>query len=413
MRNAALIVVAALAAGIGLGAYAHGLNDARVDSAIGAAGAIGGLWLNALRMTVVPLLFALLVTGVGAVADAAATGRLAYRAMALFAALVVVAALYGVAATGAALALWPVDPDQARAFIAAAPAPEPFVAPDFAQWFAGLMPPNPIAAAAEGQVLQIVAFAIVLGFAATRLPEDLRAPFIGFHRALAEAMITIVRWVLALAPLGVFALALTVGAQAGAGAVGILFQYVVIVSLVTFGSALLAFVIGVAFGRMPALRFAAASAPVWAVAFSTQSSLASLPLMVERTRDALGVAPRIAGVVLPMAVAIFRFTSPVANLAVALFIAALYGLEPSAAQIAAAIAVAFVISVGSVGLPGQVSFFASVAPICAALGAPIDLLPILLAVEVIPDIFRTLGNVTADMAATTILARDEKPAQNA
>jgi proton glutamate symport protein len=72
--------------------------------------------------------------------------------------------------------------------------------------------------------------------------------------------------------------------------------------------------------------------------------------------------------------------------------------------------VSFAVAVGSVGLPGQISFFASVAPICIALGAPIDLLPILLAVEVAPDIFRTLGNVTADMGVTTMLAKGERAA---
>jgi Na+/H+-dicarboxylate symporter len=83
------------------------------------------------------------------------------------------------------------------------------------------------------------------------------------------------------------------------------------------------------------------------------------------------------------------------------------GIEPTPLQYAGAVAVALAVSVGSVGLPGQVSFIVSVAPICLALGLPIDLLPILLAVEVVPDIFRTLGNVTGDMAVTTILAREK------
>ena len=100
-------------------------------------------------------------------------------------------------------------------------------------------------------------------------------------------------------------------------------------------------------------------------------------------------------------------TSPAVNLAVCIFVAKVYGLEPSPLQYAGGVLVALAVSVGSVGLPGQVSFIVSVAPICIALGIPIDLLPILLAVEVVPDIFRTLGNVTGDMAVTAIVARDE------
>jgi proton glutamate symport protein len=141
------------------------------------------------------------------------------------------------------------------------------------------------------------------------------------------------------------------------------------------------------------------------VAFSTQSSLATLPAMLECARTGLGVPERITDLVLPLAVAVFRFTSPVANLAVAYFIAHLYGFEPSPLQMIGAIFAAFAASVGAVGLPGQVSFFISMAPICIALGVPLDLLGILLAVEVVPDIFRTVGNVMGDLAVTTILRR--------
>jgi Na+/H+-dicarboxylate symporter len=147
-------------------------------------------------------------------------------------------------------------------------------------------------------------------------------------------------------------------------------------------------------------------APVWAIAASTQSSIASLPAMLEAALRGLRIPARIADVTLPLAVAVFRFTSPTANLAVCFFVAHLYGYEPSLLQMAGAIVVAYGVSIGSVGLPGQISFIASIAPICMALGVPFELLGILLAVEVIPDIFRTLGNVTGDVATTTILARN-------
>jgi Na+/H+-dicarboxylate symporter len=109
--------------------------------------------------------------------------------------------------------------------------------------------------------------------------------------------------------------------------------------------------------------------------------------------------------VLPLAVSLFRFTSPAANLAVVLYLASFYGIEPSAAHVVAAVFVAAVVSLGAVSLPGQVSFFASCVPISMALGVPIAGLPLLLAVESIPDIFRTVGNVTADVAVTGIVAR--------
>ena len=170
----------------------------------------------------------------------------------------------------------------------------------------------------------------------------------------------------------------------------------------------LAWLIAIVFGRQPIGRFSAAAAPVWAIAASTQSSLASLPAMLDAALRGLQLPARVADVVLPLAVAVFRFTSPATNLAVCIFVAHLYHYEPTVLQYVGAVFVAYGVSVGSVGLPGQISFVASVAPIAIALGLPTELLGVLLAVEVIPDIFRTLGNVTGDLAAAAILGRGEK-----
>lgn len=252
-------------------------------------------------------------------------------------------------------------------------------------------------------MVPLVVFALFLGFAATRLEESLRTSLITFFRAVAEAMIVVVHWVLLAAPLGVFALALGVGLRAGLGAAGVLTQYVVIVSAAIFGITLIGVLLALTFGRQPVGRYFAATAPVWAIAASTQSSIASLPAMLEAARGGLRISERVADVILPLAVAVFRFTSPVGNLAVVLFIAHVSGIELSLGQLAAGVAVAYAVSIGAVGLPGQVSFIASVAPICLAMNVPIELLGILIAVEVFPDIFRTLGNCAGDLAAASML----------
>jgi Na+/H+-dicarboxylate symporter len=409
-RSLSVRVLIALVLGLGAGAAIAASGSAPLARVVEFLEPFGGLWLNALRMTVVPLVFSVLVVGVASVADAAATGRLAVRAIVLFTALIFAAALYTTLATHGLLAIWPLEPEGARALIAGASGtPPPEVQPQgFGEWIRSLAPPNPLAAAAEDAVLPLVVFSVFFGFAVTRLPAELRDPLVTVFRGVTEAMVVIVRWVLWAAPVGVFALSLGVGLRAGLGAAGIVAQYVIIVSLVTAGVTLLALAMGIVFGRVPPARFLRAMTPVLAVAFSTQSSLASLPLMIERSQDDLGIPPRVTGVVLPLAVAVFRFTSPVANLAVAYFTARVFGLEPSLAQIGAAIVVAYAVSVASVGLPGQVSFFLAMVPICVALGVPVVLLPIFLAVEVIPDIFRTLGNVSGDMAVNAILGRDAR-----
>ncbi len=401
-----LLVLAGLIGGIVVGALVRA-EAPQYTEAANVVEAFGGLWLNTLRMTVVPLVAALLITGIASVSDAAKTGGLVARAVMLFTVLLVFSAIYGIAATQGLLNLWPVEREAAAAFIGGVGADAVQIAepPTFVSWLRGLAPSNPVSAAANDQILQLVVFAIFFGFAATQLSEDMRDRIVGFFRAVAHAMIVIVHWVLLAGPLGVFALALGVGLRAGFGAAGTLVQYVAIVTAVTAGATVIAWLIGMIFGRQPVGRFTGAMAPVWAIAASTQSSIASLPAMLEAALRGLRIPARIADVTLPLAVAVFRFTSPTANLAVCFFVAHLYGYQPSVLQMAGAVVVAYGVSIGSVGLPGQISFIASIAPICMALGVPFELLGILLAVEVIPDIFRTLGNVTGDVATTSILAR--------
>lgn len=407
MKSISFLVLIALIAGIVVGAWIRA-DAPGLTGAANVIEAFGGLWLNALRMTVVPLVVALLITGIASVSDAAKTGGLVARAVFLFSFLIIVSGVYGIAATQGLLALWPVEREAAQAFISGvgADAVEISEPPSLVAWLQGLAPANPVSAAANDQILQLVVFALFFGFAATKLPSEMREQIVGFFRAVSEAMIVVVRWVLLAGPLGVFALALGVGLRAGFGAAGTLVQYVIIVSAVCASVTVLAWVIAVTWGRQPIARFTAAAAPVWAIAASTQSSLASLPAMLEASLRGLGIPAHVADVVLPLAVAVFRFTSPATNLAVCFFVAHLYGIEPTLLQMVSAVVVAFGVSVGSVGLPGQLSFVASIAPVCMALGIPFELLGILLAVEVIPDIFRTLGNVTGDLATTSILSRN-------
>ena len=410
LKSLAVRVLIALVLGLLVGAALQVWAPKSIQEGMSIVEALGSLWLNALRMTIVPLVFTLLVLGIASVADAAATGKLAARAIVLFGIFLAVFASYSVLMTQGWLALWPIDETAGAALRASAQAPDAAAAKasTIADFLKGLAPANALKAAVEDAILPLVVFGVFFGFGASRLKDELKKPLLTVFQGVAETMLNVVRWVLAAAPIGVFALSLSVGLRTGVASAATLLQYIVIVSTITASITVIMFIV-VAVSRAAKFgEFLRASGPVLAVAFSTQSSLASLPAMLERTRDNLGVPDRITGLVLPLAVAVFRATSPVANLSAALFVAHLYGVEPGLPQIMAAILVSFAVAVGSVGLPGQISFFASVAPICIALGAPIDLLPILLAVEVVPDIFRTLGNVTADMGVTTMLAKGER-----
>ncbi len=402
-----VITLLALAAGVAAGAWAAASGDPNIIGFATQVGHVGDLWLNLLRMTVIPLVFSLLVTGVASVADAASSGRVAARAIFVFGVLLVSATAFACVIFPLLLSFVPVDPTAAASFIARASgeAVQTASPPTLGEWLAALAPPNAVAAAAEGAILPLVVFALFFGFAATQLPAAQRAPMVAFFRAVADTMIIIVRWVLYAAPIGVFALALGVGLTAGVGIAGLILHYIVLVSAVTAAIVPIAFLFAFIWGRANPARFINATAPVLAVAISSRSSLASLPLMVERARDAMGTPERVANLVLPMAVAVFRMTSPVANLGVVFFCAAVFGVELTPGAIIVGGLVAIAISIGSVGLPGEISFIASVAPISMAMGVPIELLGLLVAVEAVPDIFRTVGNVSGDMAATQIVAK--------
>jgi proton glutamate symport protein len=177
----------------------------------------------------------------------------------------------------------------------------------------------------------------------------------------------------------------------------------VIVTIAAYGVAIFG-------GRMSLIAYQRAVLPAQAVAISTQSSLASLPAMLKGVAT-LGVKAETADMVLPLAVALFRASGPALNLGVAIYIAHWFGIELTPFQLAAGVAVAATTTIGAVSLPGTISFISSIAPIAIAMGVPIEPLAILLAVETIPDIFRTFGNVSMDVAVTKAIARQHDGAR--
>ena len=246
-------------------------------------------------------------------------------------------------------------------------------------------------------------FAFIFGLALTRIAAAKRQSVVALFDGVGDALLVVIGWVLWIAPLGVFALAFAVGAGAGGAAFAALLHYVLLVSAVGVLVTLAAYVVALA-GGLKLSAFARAMIGPQAVAISTQSSLASLPAMLAAAR-LIGVRDQVADVTLPLAVAVFRATGPAMNVAVAVYVAHWMGIEISTGAMIAGIAVGAVASYGAVSLPGQISFFSSIAPIAFAMGVPVAPLAILIAVETIPDIFRTLGNVTMDVAVTGAVNR--------
>ena len=381
------------------------LAEGSVGETIAAVAApVGTLWLRALQMTIIPLVAALLVMGIAQMVGAARAGATARRMLLWVFGVLVFSGLVAATLMPLLLQAFPI-PDAASALLAGGEAMEAQQVPGIGDFVASLVAPNLFAAAAETAMLPLTLFFALFAVAITRLPERQGEVLLRFFRALGNAMLTIIGWVLWLAPVGVFALAFGVAQRAGGdGAFATLIHYILTVSAMGFVVMLAAYLVAVLAGRIGPLQFARAMIPSQAVALSTQSSLASLPAMLDSAKR-LGLRDETADFVLPLAVAIFRATSPAMNMAVAIYVATLVGVELAFPVLLAGIAVALVISVGSVSLPGSISFVVSIGPIALAMGVPIEPLALLVAVEMLPDIMRTLGNVTMNVAVTAATNR--------
>ncbi|MFS0773048.1 dicarboxylate/amino acid:cation symporter [Sphingomonas sp. 1P08PE] len=396
-------ILAALVAGLVVGLVVTRFGGVR-EIVIPVAELIGKAWVGGLRVTIVPLVFALIVTGVGSAADAARAGGVAGRTLLFIAIGLTASALVSGLVVQGLLSVWPVAPG-AMGNLGLASTLSPQATAITGEWLLSFIPTNPVKSAAEGEMVPVVVFALLFGFAATRIERDRRTGLVDWFQGVTDTLMVIVHWVLWLAPAGVFALATVAGARAGMAAAGTLIHYVAIVVAACVAVTLLVYpVVGIA-GRIGIGRFARAIAPAQAIAFSTQSSIASLPAMIEAAGGPLSVGEPVRNMVLPMAVSIFRITSAAANFAVALYVAALHGIAIGPGLFLVGMVVATVVSLAAVGLPSQVSFFTTIGPVCLAMGVPVELLPLLLAVETLPDIFRTVGNVTADVGLTVIVNR--------
>ena len=392
----------ALVAGLAVGAVLPGIGGASVALAI--AEPLGNLWLQALQMTIIPLIAGLLFTGIAESVGIAGGGRVAASALLAFLVLLLVSAVWSILFVPALLGVWPAPMQAAAALTHTAPGAAVAAGPiNIGEWLLSLVPANVFKVLAAGDMLPVVVFVSAFALAAGRLPKAQQDLLIGVFEAIKNAMLVLVGWIFVVGPIGVFALALTVGLKAGIGAFGVLAHYVAVLVIAQVSLILLVYVLMALFGG-GVVAFARAVLPAQAVAVSTQSSIASLPAIYEGA-EALELPESVSRVVLPLAVSIFRITSPCANIAVVLYVGHLNGIAPGPLALAAGVLASLAAAVSTGGLPGSITFLAATVPIANAMGVPVAALPLLLAVELLPDIFRTLGNVTADLAVTAILSK--------
>ena len=412
MSNAAVRTLIGLVAGLATGVVISVASWNGANGFLSAIEPVGTLWVNAIRMTIIPLVVSLLIATIAEEKDARAVGRLGARAVVLFVVILSSVALLTFLAAPPLFSLLRIDATSAASLRGASSAAGAVPAlPSFTSWLVGLVPANPVSAAVDGAMLPVIIFAVAFAMALARIAPERRVQATALFRGLADAMLVIVGWVLAIAPIGVFCLSVGLAARLGAGVAGAVAIYLALHSgfLAAFAIALYAVVR--IFSDVPLTRFARALIPAQIVAVSTRSSVAALPAMIAGATRVLHLPIQVSGFALPFGVSVFRLNQAVTWIVSALFVSKLYGVPLSTAQLAFLGACSVPVSFSIPGIPSGGLFI--IAPFFVSVGLPIEGMGILLALDAIPDVFKTLLNVTSQMATTVLLARGAPADANA
>jgi Na+/H+-dicarboxylate symporter len=396
----ALIGLAAgLASGVAVAAFAH--------PALSAAGSAleltGALWINAILMTILPLIVSKLVVSIAGHDDPSDLGRAGWRAGALFLALLAGTAAIAAIVMPSVFAWLPIDEASSAALRATVASTPPHTAPTAGQWILALVPTNAVRAGADGAIVPLLVFTVAFALGASRISPALRAPLVAVFRAVDASITVLLHWIVSLAPYGVFALGLGLAMRVGAGIVSALGYYVAIASLTMVAFTALLYVLVFLGAGVSPRRFAQAAAPAQTVAFGTHSSMASLPAMLEGTEIRLGLSETATNFVLPLSLAVFKYSGPMWFVVVVYFVGRLYGIDIEPSRAVAVVVAAVLTSFAVGGVPSGAAVV--VAPVLTAAGLPVEAMGILLAVDPIPNAFRTVANVTGMMAVTVLAGR--------
>jgi Na+/H+-dicarboxylate symporter len=397
-------VLAALAIGLVAGVLALRLGGSGAAPVVNAIEPVGTIWINAVRMTVVPLVVSLIIGGIAGGEDLREMGAMGRRMVVIFLVLLAGGALLSIAIALPSMQVLSIPADaaaglQARADASASAPP----LPSLVEQIVAAVPTNPVAAAASGAMLPLVVFSILFAFALVKLDVGRRQPIVAFFKGVAEVMLVLVGWVLAAAPIGIFALAVALGYRVGINAAGAIVYYMAVLAAVLLLFTLLLYPLAAVIGGVPLRRLIAAAVPAQGIALSSRSSLSALPAVLKGTREHLGASAAVTGFAIPLAVSVFRVNVPMAWVVGVLFLGKLYGVEISLGEVLMLAVTASLISFSVPGVPSASLFL--LAPVLVQMGIPAQGAGVLIAVDAIPDMFKTLANVTSHVTVGALLGR--------
>jgi proton glutamate symport protein len=403
----------ALVAGLVLGIYGFETGSRGVAGLARAVQPLGVLWLNALQMAVVPLVVMQLLTAISGNGNGTSVGSTGKRTVALIVIMLSTLAVAGYFVAAPLVRLYSVSPEivdairesvliPSSALEAAGRAP-----PTLGEWVQGLVPSNALEALVRGDLIQILFVTVILGLAVNRLPEELRRPLAKVFRALSEAFLIVIRWILVATPVGVFALIIGLALGTGTGAVGLLGTYVLMANGVLLFFVFALYPVTAFLGKVSIAAFAKAAAAPQLIGLSTRSSLASMPAQIESGQRHLGFGATTSGFTVPLCVTALKIQTAFGNQLRLLFLAHIFGVTIGPAQFLTFSITILLISFTSLGIPNGGAAFRPL-PAYLAVGIPVEGLVILQAVKDINDYGATMANTTGQMAAATILSRGDR-----
>jgi Na+/H+-dicarboxylate symporter len=370
---------------------------------------VGSLFLNLLSMVVIPLIATALFAGIAKLGDLRTVGRLVVRTLVFFWGTALAGIILGFVVASVVLPHAAVTPQQQVALRAAAAADSGEIRraagsiPTGAQFIVQLVPANPFKAAADGNLLPVIIFVTIFGIAAATLPVDKRASLTTIADAVTDTLIRIVHWVLLLAPIGIFALVAPIVTQFGWSLVRAMAWFIlaVIIGTLLFSAVVYLPSVGL-LARLAPGRFLRAAFPSMLMGFSTTTSLATLPTMLDAADKDFQIPRPVSGFVLPLGASLNRGGSAVFQAVAVVFIARLYGIPFGISEMVAAGAAVFLASLTVAAVPsGSVI---SLLPAFQSIGLPIAGISVLIGLDRIPDMFRTMTNITGDLAGAVVVA---------
>ena len=359
----------------------------------------GTLFLNMIRMIIVPLVFSSLVVGAASIGDPKSLGRIGGKTLGYYLLTTAIAVVIGLVLAmlfkpGTGLVL-PVDATAEAA-----------KAPSIIDTLLNMIPGNPLKGLVDGNILQVIAFALFLGIGCTALPEKKSAPFVNFFDSLAEIMYKITAFIMSLAPYGVFALIVPVVSQYGLDVLMPLSKVILTVYAGCILHAVIVYSTAVnVFGKISPVKFFKGIAPAAVTAFSTTSSSGTLPVTIRSTRENLGVSEKISSFVLPLGATINMDGTALYQGVCALFLAQVYGIDLTMGQMLTIILTATLGSIGTAGVPG--AGFIMLTLVLQSVGLPLEGLVLIAGVDRILDMARTCINVVGDASCAVVVAATE------